>query len=517
MSVMTIISRFTGLLRWSAIGAALGLTASHYADAYNLAYNMPNMVYELVLGGVLTSVFIPTFVEYREKDSPEAAWEAANRILTLAIVLLCLMTVVCWILTPFLVRIQTFAGNNQLRHQAEFFFYFFAPTIIFFGIGAIFSGMLNTYKKFFIPAATPILNNLLFIVIAALYYYFPKVIGLGGLALGTTIGVALMAFAQVPALYRLGWRYHWKLDMKDPVIGKFFTLAAPMFLYVGLNQLALMTRNNFAASIQGGLAAMTYGYTFFQLPYGIFSVTITTVLYPALSQYAVNKDWDNFRTNFSQGVRWSAFIIIPCAVGYFILAEPIIRLIMERGMFKGHDTVILARVLACYSIALLPYTLTLLTTRTFYALQDTRTPTWVILVGLVMTFAGCFILVKPFGIPGIAIAYGLQYFAMAAVLLTLLRKKIRRLDGTRISITMIKSLIASLFMGGVVWVIYQGSGRVSLLGLSPLRNKFLWDLMVLGVCVVLGGLTYLGMSILLKTDEVKTLKEFILRRRSRLS
>jgi len=120
--------------------------------------------------------------------------------------------------------------------------------------------------------------------------------------------------------------------------------------------------------------------------------------------------------------------------------------------------------------------------------------------------------------------------------LTLLRKKIRRLDGTRISITMIKSLVASLFMGGVVWVIYQGAGRMSLQGLSgvvwviyqgagrmslqglfPLKNKFLWDLMVLGVCVVLGGLTYLGMSILLKTDEVKTLKEFILRRRSRLS
>ena len=354
MSLMTVLSRITGLFRITAIAAALGMTISRVSDAYNLAFQMPNQVYELALGGILTSVFIPVFVENKTKKSPEAAWDAANRILTLAVVLLVAMTVVCWIFTPFLVRIQSLTGAADFRKQAEFFFYFFAPSIIFFGLSAIFSGMLNTYRLFFIPAFTPVLNNVLMITVAVLYYFYPDKVGLTGLALGTTLGVAIMAFAQIPALYKLGWRYHWKLDLKDPSLQKFFALAAPMLLYVGLNQLAITIRNNYATSIPGGFAAMSWGFTFFQLPYGIFSVSITTVLYPTLSKHAVDKNWDKFRENMSQGIRWSTYVIVPCAVGYLCLSEPIIRIIMERGKFHAGDTSLLAQVLMCYSVALLP-------------------------------------------------------------------------------------------------------------------------------------------------------------------
>jgi putative peptidoglycan lipid II flippase len=507
MSLMTVLSRITGLFRWSAIGAALGLSVSNVADAYNLAYVMPNMVYELILGGILTSVFIPVFVEYKTKQSPEAAWEVANKVLTLAIVLLVSMTLFCWAFTPFLVKIQTFAGQEGLRKQAEFFFYFFAPTIIFFGLSAIFGGMLNTYKLFFIPAFTPILNNVILIGTAILYYFYPKQVGLGGLALGTTVGVAVMAFAQIPALYKLGWRFKWELDFKDPAFKKFITLATPMFLYVGLNQVALTIRNNFAASIQGGVAAMQYGFTFFQLPYGIFAVSITTVLYPTLSQHAVQKDWDKFRENVSQGIRWSLFIIIPCAIGYFFLSEPIIRLVMERGRFHSGDTHLLATVLSCYSLALLPYTLTLLFTRSFYALQDTRTPTIVILMGVFLTAAGCYALVGKYGVPGISLAYGIQYYGMAIFLAYLLRKKIRRLDGRRIGISVIKSSIASTVMGVVVY--YLARYLFQLNGLPFIQHKFLSDLISLGISILVGGVVYLGMVSVLKMDEFYSLKNWI--------
>ncbi len=510
MSLMTVLSRITGLFRWSAIGAALGLSVSNVADAYNLAYVMPNMVYELILGGILTSVFIPVFVEYKTQQSPEAAWDVANRILTLAIVILVSMTLFCWMFTPFLVRIQTLAGQEGLRKQAEFFFYFFAPTIIFFGMSAIFGGMLNTYKLFFIPAFTPILNNLILIGTATLYYFYPDKVGLGGLALGTTLGVAVMAFAQIPALYKLGWRYKWTLDLKDPAFRKFVTLAAPMFLYVGLNQIALTIRNNFAASIQGGVAAMQYGFTFFQLPYGIFAVSITTVLYPTLSQHAVQKDWDKFRENVSQGIRWSLFIIIPCAVGYFFLSEPIIRIIMERGRFHAADTKLLSTVLSCYSLALLPYTLTLLFTRSFYALQDTKTPTVVILMGVILTAVGCSLLVGRYGVPGIALAYGIQYYGMAIYLAWLLRKKIKRLDGRRIGISVVKSLVASTVMGVAVYYLSRSLFDSNVFGF--IQKRFLRDMFFLCLSIGLGGVVYIGMVAALKMDEFYSVKNWIFRK-----
>ncbi len=514
---ITILSRITGLLRISVAAAALGQTISIIADAYNLANFMPNMVYELILGGVLTSVFVPVFIESKTQKSEQEAWVVANRILTLAMVVLGLMTLVCWIFTPYLVRIQALETKTDFLRLANFFFYFFAPQIIFLGMYAIFGAMLNAYYKFVAQAFVSILNNLVVIISLYLYYYYPHQFGLTGLAIGTTLGEVVMALALFPSLYKLGWRYKWILDFKDPVIKKFFTLATPMFFLVALNQVAFTIRNNFAdAWGKGGVTIMQNGYIFFQLPYGIFSVSIMTVLYPTLTHHAVEDDIPKFRQVISQGIRWSAFIIIPCAVGYLFLSEPIIRILLQHGKFNSTDTTITARTLAFYALSLLPYTLTLLFTRSFYALQDTKTPLFVVFIGVLLTALGCYLFVKPFGVPGIALGFGAQYLGMAALFWILLRRKIKRFEGRRIVTSMIKSIIASVIMGVVIYFLYPYFIQVVKNGLPIHSRPIILDILSLSLTMVLGGIIYIGMTWLFHAEEFYAMKNWIQQRKIEL-
>jgi putative peptidoglycan lipid II flippase len=513
---ITILSRITGLLRISVAAAALGQTISIIADAYNLANFMPNMVYELILGGVLTSVFVPVFIESKTKKSEQEAWEVANRILTLAMVMLGLMTVMCWIFTPYLVRIQALETKPDFLRLANFFFYFFAPQIIFLGMYAIFGAMLNAYYKFIAQAFVSILNNLVVIVSLYLYYYYPHQFGLTGLAIGTTLGEVAMALALLPSLYKLGWRYKWILDFKDPVIKKFFTLATPIFFLVALNQVAFTIRNNFAdAWGKGGLTTMQNGYIFFQLPYGIFSVSIMTVLYPTLTHHAMENDIPKFRQIVSQGIRWSAFIIIPCAVGYWFLSEPIIRILLQHGKFLDVDTTITSKTLAFYALALLPYTLTLLFTRAFYALQDTKTPLYVVMAGVALTALGCWVC-KPFGVPGVALGFGAQYLGMAVLFWVLLRRKIQRFEGRRIVASMTKSILASVMMGIAIYYLYPYFIRIIKNGLPIHSRPIIMDILSLSLTMVFGGIIYVGMTWLFRAEEFFVMKNWIQRRKIEL-
>lgn len=518
---ITTLSRITGLLRTSVQAAALGATISAVADAYNLANFMPNQVYELILGGVLTSVFVPVFIESKTKKSEQEAWNVANKILTLALVLLGCMTVVCWIFTPFLVWIQAILGQKHegpdFLKLANFFFYFFAPQIIFLGLYAIFGAMLNAYYKFIAQAFVSILNNLVVIATLYLYYKHPHQFGLTGLAIGTTLGEVVMALALFPSLYKLGWRYKWILDFKDPVMKKFFTLATPMFFLVALNQVAFTIRNNFAdAWGTGGLTIMQNGYIFFQLPYGIFSVSIMTVLYPTLTKHAVENDFTKFRQIVSQGIRWSAFIIIPCSVGYLFLSEPIIRILLQHGKFHTIDTTITSRTLEFYALSLLPYTLTLLFTRAFYALQDTKTPLLVVFIGVLCTALGCYLFVKPFGVPGVALGFGAQYLGMAILFWILLRRKIQRFEGRRIITSLVKSVLASICMGIAVYFLYPYFVQMTNNGFTiPIRPIFI-DTLSLSLTVIIGGLIYFGMTGLFRAEEFFAMKNWIQRRKIEL-
>jgi putative peptidoglycan lipid II flippase len=450
ISALTVVSRVTGLLRVSLLAAALGL--SRMADAYNVANILPNMIYEFVMGGILTAVFIPIFVEYAsKKERQDEAWESANIILGFALLLLSVVTIIGVVLAPLAIKVQTLLVTDvENKRLAAFFFRFFAFEMIFYGVSAIFTGILNTYKHFWITAFAPIANNVAVIATVLLYIFVPG-FGVTGLAIGTTLGVGMMAAVQVPHLLRLGMPFRPRFDLRHPLIGTVVRLALPVVGYIAINQVGLIVRTNLAYTFKGGFAAMQYGYSFFQLPYGIIAVSISTVLYPTLSEHSFKERWDEYRQTFSLGFRWITLLMMPMSLGYALLSLPVIRLLMQHGRFTGADSALLASILFFYAIGLLPYSLYMFLTRVFYSLRDTRTPTLINAIGVGINITFNLILIKVMGLEGLALCVGITYAAMLVMSLHVLRKRLGRLDGRRIILAAGKIALATAGMCAVTF------------------------------------------------------------------
>jgi putative peptidoglycan lipid II flippase len=453
ISALTVVSRITGLLRVALLGAALGL--SRMADAYNVANILPTMIYELVMGGVLTAVFIPIFVEYAsKKEQQDAAWESANIILGFVLLLLAAVTLIGVVLAPLAIQVQTFLVTDaENKRLAAFFFRFFAFEMIFYGLSAVFTGILNTYKHFWITAFAPIANNVAVIVTVLLYIAVPG-FGVTGLAVGTALGVAMMAAVQVPHLARLGMPLRPRFSLRHPLIGKLVRLAVPVVGYIAINQVGLIVRTNLAYTFKGGFTAMQYGYSFFQLPYGIIAVSIATVLYPTLSEHSFKESWEEYRQTFSLGFRWIALLMMPISIGYGLISLPVIRILMQHGRFGGADATLLASILFFYALGLLPYSLYMFLTRVFYSLRDTRTPTVINALGVAINIAMNLILINVMGLQGLALCVGITYAAMLVMSLYALRKRLGRLDGRRIAVAVGKIALATAGMSAVtLWAV----------------------------------------------------------------
>ena len=422
-SALTIVSRATGLLRVMLLAAALSL--SRLNDAFNVANVLPHMIYEFVLGGILTAAFIPIFVPYLENEEKrKEGWRVANILFGTISLWLGVISLIASIFSPYLIYLQTlFAEQPKDRLMAIYFFRWFAFQIILYGISSFFSGLLNAYHRFAITAVAPIFNNIIAIFTFFLYLKFPS-FGVTGLAIGTTLGVAVMALIQLPPLIKLGWRPHPIFLLKDPVVKQFFKLGIPVVGYVAINQIGFLVRTNLAYPIEGGFSALQIGFNFFNLPYGIFAVAITTVIFPALSKAGSEKDWINYRSITSQGFRWIAIALFPASALLFILSEPSVILLMEYGRFTGRDVEFLSKVISAYALGIVPYGFFMFLTRSFYALKDTKTPMVINSIGVGFNIIGNIIIVKYFGVEGIALMVGVTYLIMIIIGLRNLQKHV---------------------------------------------------------------------------------------------
>jgi len=373
MTLGTTISRITGFARTAALAAVLGMTAKGMADAFNLANITPNIIYDLIVGGVLASLFIPVFVEYLQKKTENEAWHVANSVFNITLVILGVAAVVLCIAAPYVIKAQTFLshGRGQMEADATFLLRFFIFEIIFYGFCAIYTGILNSYKHFTIPAFAPITNNIVVIATVIIYYFLPNKLVL---AAGATLGVVVMAMVQLPWVRRTGFRYKPVLDWRHPAVRKLGRLAGPVVAYVLINQMGLWVVNILAAQVQGGISAYQYGYIFFQLPYGVVAVSIITALFPTLSEQSVWKERPRLIQSTSLGIRTTAFVVIPASVAYAVLAQPIVRLLLQHLAFKASDTAMLGSVVFFFVLGLFFFSIFMLILKVFYSMQDTKTP-----------------------------------------------------------------------------------------------------------------------------------------------
>ncbi len=455
MALGTTVSRLTGLGRLAALTFAVGVAESRLPDSYNIANTLPNVIYELVLGGVLTSVFIPVLVQELRTKPHQEAWDAVSRLVTTSMIVLVAISAMTMVMAPWVIRIfsSALSGAEAAQQQvlATFFLRTFAAQIALYGFAAIASGLLNAHNRFAVPVFVPILNNL--VVIASLLVFAASVRGtptaasvnadLGQkllLGLGTTAGVAVMAAANWPFLRRLPGRIQARVDFRHPAVRKLARLSTWTIAYVVVNQIGFGISLYLANQEQGGPTTYATAFALFQLPYGIVAASIMTALVPGLAAFHVNVDQDAFRSRIASGLRSTTLLMLPATAAYLVLSRPLIETLLQHGVMSSRSSALVASTLAYFAIGLLPFSAYLLFLRGFYARQDARTPLLVNVVENAVTVVLDFVLFPSMGVRGLALAHSLGYVAGSIPAGILLGRRIGGLEGRRTIVALVKAV-----------------------------------------------------------------------------
>jgi putative peptidoglycan lipid II flippase len=522
MSVGTALSRLTGFLRLAAMAFAIGIAETRLPDAYNVANITPNIVYELVLGGILTSVVVPVVVEWMQERGRDEAWDIVRRLLTIAFLVLSGVALVAIALAPWIVDLYTVGvpleDRAVVREYGTFFLRWFMPQIVFYGVGAIAIGLLQAHRRFAPPVFAPILNNL---VVIATFLAFAAMEGPADgshelattaqkyvLAIGTTAGVAAMTIALWPSLRATGFRFVPRLGLAHAAVRRISHLAKWVLIYVAANQGALLVVIVLADRIEGGYTAYASAFILFQLPHAIFAVSIFTALLPAMSGRWADRDADGFRRLLAQGLRATAAIVIPAALGYLVLARPIVRLLLEHGVAGPRSGELVSDVLVAFAVGLFPFSVFQLLLRGFYAMQDTRTPAVVNLVSVAINvLMDLFLfLVLDLGVPGLALGHAASYVFGATLLTVMIGQRLGGLGGGHVLESIGRSGLVAVPTAGVAWVVSWVLGQA--VGTATIAAQFLQVV----TAVAAGLVVFVVGSSALHIEEVDAVKKQLVAR-----
>ncbi len=504
----TALSRVTGFVRIAAIAYALGATT--LAGTYSYANEAPNIVYELLLGGVLTATLVPLFVKYHESRDDDAA----SAIFTVAIVALAAITVIGVIAAPWIVDLYTLNVHGPTlgaqQELATSLLRLFMPQMLFYGIVTLATAMLNARRRFLAAAFAPVLNN---VVVIAVFLALPRIAD-GSLTvrnvldddglilligLGTTAGVVVMGLALLPPLARLHARLRFLPRWRHPAVIAMLRLSGWTVGYVIANQVALLVVTVLANGTDGGPFIYISAYAFFQLPHGLFAVSLMTTFTPEMATSAARRDLSALRAQLSRGIRLAAVVIVPAAALYIGLARPIIVALLQRGAFSAGDASAVADTLVAFAVGLLPFSIYLFAMRAFYARHDTFTPFWLNCIENAVNIVLAFPLYAWLGIPGLALAFALAYFVGAGVTLGVLRVRLGGIDGARVASSLTRIVAAGVVVGAVSWAIGE------LVGWSSTRDAIV--AVVAGAAA--GGVVYLGVLTLLRVEELAALAALV--------
>lgn len=457
MVVGTTLSRVTGVVRIFALAYALGSLG--LADAYNLANTIPNILHDIVLGGIVSATFIPVFVERFATRSEDDAMEAISAVASVTLIVIAATTVVFFALTPVIIMATTSLNHSaqaaQSRHVATDLLLLFVPQLTGYGFVSLGTALLNARRKFGAPMFTPIANNVVLIVMLLVFGSLVKqrsVAGVAGhrgqlllLGLGTTLGVVAQAGLMIPSLRRAGLRLEWRPDFHHEAVRTILRLSGWTFGLVAANQLALLVVLVMSEKVgPGALSAYTYAYTFFQLPYGVVAVSIMAATAPELTSLWASGDMDGFRRRMAVGMRAMLAVIIPAAVGLLVLARPMVALFLGYGANTPVDTVPTASSLAMLTLGLPGFCVFLYAIRVLQSIQDLRSAFWLYVLenGINIVFAVA--LAGPLGVRGIALSISIAYTLAAFAAMARVRARVGRLGAQWLTRPLVHVLLACI-------------------------------------------------------------------------
>lgn len=490
IALINLASKFLGFIRDMVIAHQFGATG--YTDAYLVGYTIPFIMMN-ILALALATVVVPIFSEYESRGARQQAWQLFNTVTTLTAGVFLALIIIGMFSTPLLVKIIAPGLSAATALLAQELTRIMLPMLVFMGIALLFNGLLNANNKFAIPALTVAVANVV-VIISTLV--LGPVIGIHGVAIGTFLGVVVAAIMQVPALWRVGFRYRYNANWRDAGVQKVMSMMLPVALGVSVNQLYIIIDRMLASGLaEGSIAALSFANKLVLLPLGLFVMAIGTAFYPTLTRQAINPATGEAANTLRRAFRMVLMLTIPAGVGLFLLRYPIIQLLFERGAFDARATEMTALALMFFSIGLAAQSANVILTRGFYALHDTKTPVKLTVIAVLINLMFSLLLIGPMQLGGLALATSIAAIINSMMLAWFLARRMPGLWDKKIFYFVLQILTAATVMGFAVYYVDSYVAAVVPCGT-------IWLLLRVIASVFTGFLAYVLMNMILRTAEI---------------
>ncbi len=490
----TFTSRILGFIRDMVLAQLFGASAA--ADAFYVAYRIPNLLRELLAEGSMSSAFIPVFTEYHTLRSKKEAGELANAAFTTLLTIVTGVTLlgiiaapgIVWLLAPGFHDDTAQLATTTLLTQVMF------PYLLFMSLAAVTMGILNSLKAFVVPALAPVFFNILVIAFTLLGtpFFQEPIIGVG---IGIVLGGVAQFIIQLPAVHQRGFPFAWRFQPTHPGVQQMGRLIIPTLLGLSVTQVNLTVSTILASNFEGGPTYLFYGMRLIQFPLGIFGIALATAILPTLSAQAAKGALDDLKVTINYGLRIILFIIVPAMFGLMLLREPIIHLVFQHGAFTAEDTVGTASALFAFSFGLWAFASYRILATAFYSLQDTKTPAIAAVVSMCVNILLALLLMQPLEHVGLALATTCSAILNTGILLTILNRRIGGLHWYTLMTSIGRTGLALLpLIAACFWT--------ANLEIWSQTNDLLTKIGILTVCMIMSGIGYFGMHAFLRSEEL---------------
>ena len=504
LMITTIIARILGLARESVLYYIFN--ANYMTDAYRAAFSIPDYVYMMLVGGALSSAFIPVFSSYIEKDREEEGWLAASIVFNYIILLLVILIPLAYLNTESLIKHLVPGLPDQTASLAVTMTHIMFLQTFFMVLNGVIIGILNSYNHFTTPAIGSVLYNLMIILVGVALY---KPYGIIAFSYGVVTGAALSFMIQIPALRSVGVRYHFSWDIHNQGFKQIMLLMIPVMVGLGVVQLNPFVTQNLASNLgPGTISILDLAQKIINLPIGIFATPIAIAFFPTLTALTAQGKTSSFLRTSSLGLRAILLVSIPSTIGIMTLGDPLVKVLFKHGNFTEAMAHLVYIALLYFCIGIFAYSAVQILNRSFYALKDTVTPIMASISAIALNIFLSVNMVAPWGIKGLAMASSLSAIFNFLFLLLMLRIKVGPLGGRKIIFSFSISLGASFLM---FLAVHYSS--IYLLANLQFGNN-LNQLLTVTVGIALGGLVYTCLVYWFKLEEYELLLGMIRKRLS---
>ncbi len=496
-------SRVVGLAREQIIAYFFG--ASGLVSAFGIAANVPTMIYEQLIGGMLSAALVPVFSEVKEREGDAALWAVFSRVASLVAVVLAAIVLLLEVLAPQVAWLMGGGFSPDLLRVLTRMLRIIAPAVLFFGLSGIVTGLLYTLKRFTYPALGATVFNLGIVIAVPL---LAGRLDAYSLTVGVVLGSLLQLLIQTPDLR--GIRFRFSLDLSHPALRRILALYLPIALGLVISNVQIVIDRRLASSTgESSIAWMRNATTLYQLPHGLVAVAISLAVLPSLSRLSAVGDRAGFRRTLGLGLRLVLVLIVPAALVLLTLAEPVVALVFEHGEFTARDTFWTSWALRYYMLGLVFASVDWPLNYAFYARQDTLTPALVGVLSVGVYLAVALLLLRPLGMLGLVLADGAKHLGHALTMLVLTRRHLGGLGDLRLGPALGKALVLAVATAGVM--------ALTLTGLAPLladrqMGGLVLKLLRVAIPAGVGGLVYLGLAGLLRVEEIGVVRELVVNR-----